>query len=470
MIVIISPSGKSFKGLSTYLTHDPKANTQDRVAWTHTHNLANDHVPSAVDEMVWTARNAELLKQEAGIRAGGRATECPVKDVSLNWSPEDKPTREHMIQKSQDFLRHMGWQEHQAIVVAHDDKPHPHVHLMINAVHPETGLHLDDGLERRRAQAWALEYEREHERIYCEQRLKNPEDREKAMPRNIYMAFQNNQRDFEKSEKMLSENTETPEYHPKNRKNEEWKILKEIQKDERLQFFADGKTQFSELRSSIYREMREEFKERWADYYRADKKTVGEDRRFLIDVKAQLIADQKAVLEPRRDAACAELKEARALEYRGILDQQRESREEFKWRLEVGIDNAPFFHELTERQNSKGEVQSDFRAAAHEMTERVPSSEATHSEHRQTDRSHAPDNEFVPAPRHRASAVGISLLDALFFDVTNLGSAPRSSEPWPGERDEFAVAAEEATKQAQHQERETVDAEWGRRQKAIRGE
>src|ERR1700733_12221304 len=142
MIVKISPSGKSFKGLSTYLTHDPKANTQDRVAWTHTHNLANDHVPSAVDEKAWTARKARLLKQEAGIPAGGRATEYPVKDLSLNGSPEDKPTREHMIQKSQDFLRHMGWQEHQAIMVAHDDKPHPHVHLMINAIHPETGLHL----------------------------------------------------------------------------------------------------------------------------------------------------------------------------------------------------------------------------------------------------------------------------------------------------------------------------------------
>jgi hypothetical protein len=77
MIVKISGSGKSFKGLSTYLMHDPNANTDERVAWTHTLNLANDHVPSAVDEMYWTAQNAELLKQQAGIRAGGRSTENP---------------------------------------------------------------------------------------------------------------------------------------------------------------------------------------------------------------------------------------------------------------------------------------------------------------------------------------------------------------------------------------------------------
>ena len=67
----------------------------------------------------------------------------------------------------------MNWQEHQAILVAHDDKRYPHVHVMLNAVHPETGLQLNDGFEQRRAQAWALDYEREQGHIHCEQRLKN---------------------------------------------------------------------------------------------------------------------------------------------------------------------------------------------------------------------------------------------------------------------------------------------------------
>src|ERR1700733_13233502 len=138
MIVRILSRGKSFKGLSTYLTHDPEAETKERAAWTHTQNPANDHVPSAVDEMLWTAREAELLKQEAGIRAGGRATENAVKHLSLNWSPEDHPTREHMIETTEGFLRHMNWQDHQAILVAHDDKAYRHVHLMLNVVHPET--------------------------------------------------------------------------------------------------------------------------------------------------------------------------------------------------------------------------------------------------------------------------------------------------------------------------------------------
>ena len=51
----------------------------------------------------------------------------------------------------------MGWQEHQAMLVAHDDKSHAHVHVMLNCSIPETGLRLDDNFEQRRAQKWARE-------------------------------------------------------------------------------------------------------------------------------------------------------------------------------------------------------------------------------------------------------------------------------------------------------------------------
>src|SRR5580658_6007095 len=117
MFVKILASGTSFKGLSQYLTHDPKAQTAERVAWTHTHNLANDDIPSAVNEMYLTAENAELLKQESGIRAGGRATEHPAKHISLNWAIEDNPSDRHMVTTGEQFLRSMGWNEHQVIFV-----------------------------------------------------------------------------------------------------------------------------------------------------------------------------------------------------------------------------------------------------------------------------------------------------------------------------------------------------------------
>ena len=78
MIVRFAKPGKSFKGLAAYLTHDPdKAKTAERVAWTHTLNLANDHIPSAVDEMLWSYRAADQLKRQAGVAAGGRRLEYP---------------------------------------------------------------------------------------------------------------------------------------------------------------------------------------------------------------------------------------------------------------------------------------------------------------------------------------------------------------------------------------------------------
>ena len=146
-----------------------------------------------------------------------------------------------MIETTEDFLRHMKWHEHQAIFVAHDDKAHAHVHVMLNVVHPETGLRLDDNFERRRAQAWALEYEREQGRIYCEQRLKNPEERENSPPRNIWMAFRENQERIRARRKNLRARDEFLAEQQKNQKNAEWKILKEIQQAERTEIFCRGK-------------------------------------------------------------------------------------------------------------------------------------------------------------------------------------------------------------------------------------
>jgi hypothetical protein len=65
-----------------------------------------------------------------------------------------------------------------------------------------------------------------------------------------------------------------------------------------------------------------------------------------------------------------------------------------------------------------------------------------------------PPRSIWSVPRNRFPiAARISFLDGLFFDLVNVGSAPKTNELAPGERDDFAVAAEEATKQAQHQER-----------------
>lgn len=335
MIVKFAKPGKSFKGVMLYLTHDPDhAATSERVAWTHTLNLANDDIPAALHEMHTTALNAPVLKAEQGI--GGRQTEKPVKHFSLNWHPSETPDREEMIGAVQSFLAHMGWDQHQAIVTAHTDKAYRHVHVVLNAVHPETGLKLDDGFERRRAQAWALAYEQERGQDFCPQRSRPAAEREAGEPRPAWLANKEHSqraaeaelRDFDTSYLAREENRRIIE-------RREWQILKELQRQERLAFFEEGREVYRDLNRSIYREVREEFRREWASYYAAKRERV--DGGQLADMRADLIALQKDVLDERRDAVIAEKRDERDFQYRALLDRQKMERGELIDRQEQGL-------------------------------------------------------------------------------------------------------------------------------------
>ncbi|MCP3381257.1 relaxase/mobilization nuclease domain-containing protein [Bradyrhizobium sp. CCGUVB4N] len=481
MIVKISDSGSSFKGLATYLTHDPKAQTAERVAWTQTHGLANDYVPAAVNEMYITAESAEWLKEQAGVRAGGRPVENPVKHISLNWAEEDKPSREHMIKTGEDYLRHMGWSDHQVIMVAHSDKPYAHLHMIINAIHPETGKALDDGFEKRRSQTWALKYELEQNRVHCTERLKNVGEREQTMPRNIWMEFKPNEREFRKSERQFLQNPEIEEYRPENRRATEWEIFKQFQRDERDQFIAEGKSKFKQLRSEIYREVHADFRERWAEYYKAEKKGTENAPAQLAAVKAKIVADEKAALEPRREAGFKELRKERDVEREALNAQQREVRAEFRSRLESGMDNSDFFAGLAAKRDNRTAVRSTFREAGHETTSRPidpvetpfvgklidarlePISRAPWRPDTRKGQAREKDAGDV-AKRRTMGAVG-GVADGIFSFLTNLGSARPEPVPTKERADQFREAAENALKQEQQRGRETEDAAWRERQK-----
>jgi len=466
MIVKILSAGKSFSGLATYLTHDPNAQTDERVGWTHTLNLAHDHVPSAVDEMLWTARQAELLKQEAGMRAGGRPTENAVKHVSLNWAPDETPTRDHMIETAEGFLRHMNWQEHQALLVAHEDKAHSHVHLMLNRVHPDTGLALDENFERRRAQAWALGYEREQGRIYCEQRLLDPAEREDAPTRPAWMAFTENQKSFIAEEKSRREKdlfVSTDFENAPIRNDEAWKKLKEFQKKERITFFEDGKSAFSDMRNSVYREVRAEFRERWADFYQSEKRGMNDE--ICAARKAELIDNQNRVLEKRRNAACQQLLESRQETYQALLESQRDARHGLHTRQEAGFDNALFLQFIAERPFAS-EHNLGFRDAARSVVGH------------QDDDDCAPQAAFTAEPREAttgmksgsdisvniATGLGFGLL-SIFSDIADglIGArpAPKRRSPEleraPPGRDWFEAARTAADERQRHAQADEED-------------
>ena len=66
-------------------------------------------------------------------------TQKPVYHLSISFDEADRPSREQMERAADRVLKGLGLERHQAELVAHRDTEHPHVHVMINRVHPETG-------------------------------------------------------------------------------------------------------------------------------------------------------------------------------------------------------------------------------------------------------------------------------------------------------------------------------------------
>lgn len=327
MIVRFGKGGKSFQSVANYLLHDPdRAKTAERVAWTHTLNLSNDHVRSGVNEMFWTYRAADQLKRLAGVAIGGRGLKNLVKHFSLSWAPSDAPTQKQMIEAAQHFLRHLGWQEHQAVLVAHSDKSFCHVHVMLNVVNPKDGRALNTAYERRRASDWAFQYERDHRQIHCRERLKPYRQRRPSPTRAAWMKWKSSEIEFAAGEQVRVNPARTafpPEDSPRHQ-SAEWCRLKRQQRHARMAFMAEGKAVFKRLRNEVFSEVRDQFRGDWRRYYAARRQ--GSNTSRLAEMKADILTRQNAVLDQRRDAVCKALREARDRDYRLLLDRQKDQR------------------------------------------------------------------------------------------------------------------------------------------------
>jgi hypothetical protein len=120
-----SRAGTGFGGLTRYLLHGEKDKPNpDRVLWTSTRELALDEPEQA----------ALLMRMTA---AQGR-TKKPVHHISISLAPGEHLSREQWENVVDTTLRDLGLEEHQVLIVAHQDTHHEHIHLMVNRVHPQT--------------------------------------------------------------------------------------------------------------------------------------------------------------------------------------------------------------------------------------------------------------------------------------------------------------------------------------------
>lgn len=180
MVPKVAARGTSFKGAGLYYLHDKGALSADRVAFTHTENLATDDPDLALRMMAHTAMRQNEIKAAHGARRTGRKLTYPVYTYSLSWAPDEEPTQEQMIEAARETLNTLGLDGHEVLMVAHNDEPHPHIHLIVNRVHPETGKAATLSNDHLTLSRWAEAYEKEQGKIRCEERVKNNEARRKG--------------------------------------------------------------------------------------------------------------------------------------------------------------------------------------------------------------------------------------------------------------------------------------------------
>lgn len=180
MVPRTAARGHSFKGAGLYYLHDKGASTSERVAFTQTRNLPTDDAEKGMKWMAFTAKNAEYLKAQSGVdKRGRKATQGAVYSFSLAWHTEQQPEEQEMTNAADSLLAQLGLADHQAVYVAHSDTDHPHIHGVVNLVHPETGRTAQTSLDHLTMSKWAEAYEREHGRVYCDARVQNNAERER---------------------------------------------------------------------------------------------------------------------------------------------------------------------------------------------------------------------------------------------------------------------------------------------------
>ena len=110
--------GDNFGRLIRYLTKE------DRGRLLALYNLASDSPEAAASEMTVAAAQSTRTTQ-------------PVMHISVSYAQGEQPTPAMMRADARRVLSYLGLSENQAVVIAHDDKDHPHFHIAVNRVGPD---------------------------------------------------------------------------------------------------------------------------------------------------------------------------------------------------------------------------------------------------------------------------------------------------------------------------------------------
>ena len=187
-MVAPSTAGHGARAAVRYLMHDkpseedPRPTTSNRVAWTHTINLATDNIEESGRIIQGHRYDAPWLKAAAGVRPGGRPLKENLQLFTLSWHPSENPTQQEMISAVLEAATELGLEKLPLILVAHSDRDHAHVHVIASRIDPETGRAKNIHEPKKKLSRWAAEYEQRRGRIFVPRRLERQEARARYNP------------------------------------------------------------------------------------------------------------------------------------------------------------------------------------------------------------------------------------------------------------------------------------------------
>lgn len=155
-------TGSGFKGVISYLATGKDKDNPERVEWTSSRNMATDDLELSASVMRHTANQSVRCKK-------------PVYHLSISWPEGDNIDRELMEKIGDQTLKDLGLEDHQALMVAHNDTDHKHIHMVVNRVHPETGKAWATSKDRKRIMESLRSQEKELGLEYVPNRLTDPE-------------------------------------------------------------------------------------------------------------------------------------------------------------------------------------------------------------------------------------------------------------------------------------------------------
>ena len=122
-------SGSSFRDLTAYLT-----DRGERVEWVSAHGEVSADPYTAADQMQAFSSLSKAEKPVLHISVSFAEGDLASAGSGQAWGSQERAEKAVAA-----VLEKAGLSGHQALLVAHNDKGHPHVHVMLNRVSPATG-------------------------------------------------------------------------------------------------------------------------------------------------------------------------------------------------------------------------------------------------------------------------------------------------------------------------------------------